>query len=106
MHEVSLEAVHIAEYEQLSVVQDWQESWPAHVRQEAQRLRQVEQQGALRAYALGVTGLLKERLRRVIAPVHLGEALLWMLRGTRDLCPPGSSERRGLEQIIQWVERQ
>ena len=106
VHEVSLEAVHIAEYEQLSVVQDWQESWPAHVRQEAQRLRQVEQQGALRAYALGVTGLLKERLRRVIAPVHLGEALLWMLRGTRDLCPPGSSERRGLEHIIQWVERQ
>jgi hypothetical protein len=104
VHEVSLEAVQVAECEQMCLLQSWQEQWGPGVRTRAEQLRRQERQVVLQAYGLGVTRLLKDRLRRVISPLHLEEALLLMLRGTRDLCPAGSTERGWLDRMVRWVE--
>ncbi len=104
VHEVSLEAVHLAESDRLSLLQTWHASWSKQLDLDAQHLQQWEQERALKDYALAAARPLKERLKRVIAPVHLRESLLLMLRGTLDLCPAGSSAGRGVALMIQWVE--
>lgn len=104
VHAVSLEAVHLAEDDRLSLLQNWHASWSKQLELDAQRLQQCEQERALSDYALAAARPLKERLKRVIAPVYLKETLLLMLRGTLGLCPAGSSASRGVGQMIEWVE--